>query len=433
MNKTLLLSLCCTATVFGATGEISFKPAHNASGDLPLVTRHFPKLIDTTLPYDALQGGCYRGNLKRNGVLHTAGPESEPTQKVWSIELGEKQRSSPVVFNSVLYIGSRTGMHAFDATTGEEKWTVSIQGGVEASACIENDILYIGGNDGILRALRIADGSEVWTFGRGEEVKGNRKIVNSAAVAFNAVFIGLGENSLFAVDKETGTLIWTFDTDNVSHIDFLGARGMSDRCSPTISPDGMLYTNFGSRWGRTAKIDIATSLSQASFFQHNDAGYFDCVALSESNVIQCVSSRGLYFYDSAQKGNSIDPFWTEKVVVNVGTNDFRQNSAPSTWKNYTWAGTDNHNLYCVAPDEKGTNGIAWTYNAKSAINSAACITSEDSRILFGTNAGMLISLDAFTGTEQWTYDYGTSIRTMPWVDAGMVYIATDNGTLSCMK
>ncbi|TMC17131.1 MAG: hypothetical protein E6J33_08265, partial [Chloroflexi bacterium] len=64
-------------------------------------------------------------------------------------------RSSPAVFNGVVYAGSDDHkLYAIKADTGGTLWTVRTEGRVRSSPAVVNGIVYVGSEDHKLYAVK---------------------------------------------------------------------------------------------------------------------------------------------------------------------------------------------------------------------------------------------------------------------------------------
>ncbi|GAB4377899.1 outer membrane protein assembly factor BamB family protein [Methanothermobacter thermautotrophicus] len=86
-------------------------------------------------------------------------------------------------------------------------WYLSI-GGIKSSPAIFNKVAYIGSLDGRLYAVNLETGSVVWSY------KTEGAIVSSPVVVNGTVFVGSWDGYLYAIDTDTGDLEWKFKTGN---------------------------------------------------------------------------------------------------------------------------------------------------------------------------------------------------------------------------
>jgi outer membrane protein assembly factor BamB len=111
--------------------------------------------------------------------------------------------------------GSLREFHAnYDLTPPLQlRWKYKTGGGPDAfpissSPAVYGKLVYAGGKDGILRALSVDDGKEVWIF----KTKG--VIRSSPTVANSRVYVGSEDGNVYALDASSGKLVWQFKTED---------------------------------------------------------------------------------------------------------------------------------------------------------------------------------------------------------------------------
>jgi len=142
---------------------------------------------------------------------------------LWTFEAGEPLfGEARVADRSVFVLGEGGTLFKLDRFSGELRWKVSLAPPspprtlpsneafewdfAAASPVVEGPMLYVGTADGVLHALRVADGKEVWTF------KTGGKIRCSARVHGNRVYVGSLDHHVYALDRASGREVWKFDT-----------------------------------------------------------------------------------------------------------------------------------------------------------------------------------------------------------------------------
>lgn len=103
---------------------------------------------------------------------------------------------SPTVFDGFVYIGFDGAlMFAFDAKTGEDRWTFETGGPIRSSASVSaaDATIYFGCDDGRLYALDARTGELRWTF----EAEGG--IRSTACVHDGVVFFGSDDGHVYAL------------------------------------------------------------------------------------------------------------------------------------------------------------------------------------------------------------------------------------------
>ncbi|MFC2140440.1 PQQ-binding-like beta-propeller repeat protein [Candidatus Auribacterota bacterium] len=148
----------------------------------------------------------------------------------WRFEAGSNIYSSPIIKNGLIYFGAsglpmvemisgiifqpkikkfqtdQAYLFAIDAKTGKQKWRFKTKGEIRSSPAIYNDVLYFGGHAG-LYALNIENGKQKWLF-----KTANRGIFGSPIVSKGTIYVGARDNNFYAIDAKTGKEKWKFYT-----------------------------------------------------------------------------------------------------------------------------------------------------------------------------------------------------------------------------
>ena len=81
---------------------------------------------------------------------------------VWTFKTGAEIKSSPVLINDVVLIGSYdTHLYALDARSGKLRWKVATKGQARHAA-VQDGLAFVAGCDAVFRAIRVADGTEAY-------------------------------------------------------------------------------------------------------------------------------------------------------------------------------------------------------------------------------------------------------------------------------
>jgi len=239
----------------------------------------------------------YVGDLA--GVVHAVSREG---RKLWTFRTDGEVRSSPVLVDDLLLIGSYdTYLYALESRTGKLRWKLQTDGPVHATAAVQNGVIYIGGCDEEFRAVRLSDGKTLFALplgantGASTAVDGDRAYVgtfNAELLAINLkarkrawsfrdpdrqfpyyssaaldssnggrVIVGGRDKAIHAIDAASGKSVWKFVT-----------RARVDS-SPVVA-GGRVYV--GSSDGKLYVLDAATGRKQWEF----DAG--DAITASPS-------------------------------------------------------------------------------------------------------------------------------------------------------
>jgi eukaryotic-like serine/threonine-protein kinase len=232
----------------------------------------------------------YIGDL--GGIVHAV--NTRDGKALWTFKTGSEIKSSPVVVpgapgvNDVVLIGSYDSyLYGLDARTGRLRWKVLTNGMVNATPAVQDGLAFIAGCDAIFRAIRVADGKQMYQvesgayIGASPVVDGDRayfgtfnfevlaldlkkrRVVwrysqpdaqfpyySSAALSNGRVIVGGRDKTVHAIDTSTGKAVWTFAT-----------RARVDS-SPVVA-GGRVYV--GSSDGRLYVLDAASGQKLSEF------------------------------------------------------------------------------------------------------------------------------------------------------------------------
>ena len=145
------------------------------------------------------QGAVYFGS--GDGNLYALDANSGELK--WKFKTGDVVHASPAYANGVLFVGSWDSFfYAVDAATGKEKWRfhggedplIHNQVGFQSSAAVVDQVVYVGCRDSNLYALEATTGKERWRFNN--EMSW---VISSPAVAQGRVYFATSDSSLYHV------------------------------------------------------------------------------------------------------------------------------------------------------------------------------------------------------------------------------------------
>ncbi len=161
-----------------------------------------PAVVDGIVYIGSIDGKLYAINAD-NGAL------------IWSFQTGSPVYSSPAVVNSVVYFVSDNGVvFALSANGGLEIWRASIGVGDHAddSPAVAGRIVYVGSRNGYY-AFNATTGSQIWFFTSPYSPRQfNGYVYSSPAVAGNVVYFGSPDSFVFALNAANGSMVWSYRT-----------------------------------------------------------------------------------------------------------------------------------------------------------------------------------------------------------------------------
>lgn len=147
--------------------------------------------------------------------------DAENGNLIWSYKTGGKIFSTPAISKGKLVVGCTDGyIYCLDAKgektaayCGKLLWKVKVNKSVLPAPAIYKGIVYIGASDGIFRALRLKDGSELWSY---SGIKGF--VEAKAYVDDEGVYIGDWRNTFYAFNPKNGALLWTWTNKKLNRM-----------------------------------------------------------------------------------------------------------------------------------------------------------------------------------------------------------------------
>ncbi|MDP1807650.1 MAG: PQQ-binding-like beta-propeller repeat protein, partial [Acidimicrobiales bacterium] len=168
------------------------------------------------------------------GVTNCSAGPPRTCSPLWTAATGGAIRSSPAVADGTVYVGSDDGkLYAFDAAgqfncsagpprTCLARWVTTTGSTVRSSPVVSNGVVYVGSDDAGLYALNATTGMVIWKTITGAAVR------SSPAVASGVVYVGSDDKAVYALDAATGAVVWKTTT------------GAAVRSSPSVA-NGVVY------------------------------------------------------------------------------------------------------------------------------------------------------------------------------------------------
>jgi len=254
------------------------------------------------LSLHAGQPVMFRGEASHSGVYASAPPSLASV--AWTFRMGAKVLSSPVVSDGLVLVGSSDHtLAALDAASGALRWRFKAKGAIASSPAVASGLVCFSSLDGAIQALDIATGKLAWTFQTGGErrftapgIHGAQPrtevmpdpfdvFLSSPAVADGMLFVGSGDQHVYALDVATGSLRWKVKTGDVVH------------ASPAVA-GGKVY--IGSFDRTMYALDAHTGATRWTFQTgddpdiHNQIGIASSAAVAEGRVF--FGCRDGFFY-----------------------------------------------------------------------------------------------------------------------------------------
>jgi len=354
--------------------------------------------------------GQYRGDLHNTGVFEASGLPVLTGEK-WSVKLGSKTHSSPVLAGDTLYIGDEAGMfYAVNAEDGTEKWTFQAKGAIRSSSFAAGNFIYFLDGKSNLYALD-NKGRQKWTV----ELDSQLAVKNvdywdyyysSPAVDGDTLYIGSEGSLFYAIDRKDGSVIWSHALEATVH------------GKPVVTEDRVYAADTQ---GKVTALDRKTGeqiWSVTHGMIHGGLAYRDGVLY--------YGSRDQYVY--ATDADTGKELWSHRSPSGSWIA-----SSAAVSEEYVVIGASDSKVVHVFDRLGGKNRLDFplasrVFGSPSIAGKIAYFGSAYTDNSLGIDAFYAIDLE--TGKELWRFE-GTKapILSSPAIGDGAVYYASQDGSL----
>ena len=351
--------------------------------------------------------------------------------QAWSVSVkgtSKKVRlaSSPVVGGGRIYVmDTEARIHAYDARTGRDVWTVSF--GVDGKdrkaawgggVSVDGDVLYATNGLGDVAALKASDGSVIWKKRPGGPLRG------APSFGIGNVYAMSSDNQIFALKASDGSVEWT----EAGATELTGVFGVA---APAIA-QGTVVAGFSSgelnayRYenGRVLWADALTRTSISTSVS----------ALSDIDASPVVDRGRVFAVGKGGRMVSLELVTGQRLwEINVGGI-----STPWVAGEWVFVVTDDARLLCIA---RGSGKVRWAtqlprYRKEkkkaNPINWTGPILAGD-RLVVTSSQGQMVNVSPADGTIQSTVKAGGPVLLSPIVAGGTLYILTNEGRLTAWR
>ena len=370
-------------------------------------------------------GAAYFGSDDRN--LYAV--DAATGAKKWTFGTDGQIRSTPAVSDgAVFFISYDSKVYSLDAATGAKKWEYLTAGDrrfeaknlhgcvpatqtmpdfwdvYESSPAVVDGVAYVGAADG-LYALDANTGALLWKCTTGDVVH------SSPAVVGGVVYFGSWDTFFYALDAKTGAEKWRFKTGD----DPQTSNHKGIQSSPVVK-DGIVY--FGCRDARLYALDAATGAKKWEF--DNNGGWINCTPLVTEGTVWFVTSiPSLFIALDAATGE----------VKMKGEVPFALFSSPVIAGDKVYAGAFDGCLYsCNVKDGKVTR----EFSTQAAINSRSLLFKEDGSVNYGAAFFRNNDFEEMYFTAGKIHEAG-AIMASPVVVNGELFVGSSDGSVYCFR
>lgn len=142
----------------------------------------------------------------------------------WKYKINKPIIASPTISGNLVFFGGLDStMYAVEIQSGKLKWSFKTGGEIRSTASLHGDELFFYSGDAFLYCLNQATGKVKWKFQTKGGLLGDRRhdfadyFQSSPVINGDRLFIGAGDERLYALSIKDGQLLWIFKTNGIVH------------------------------------------------------------------------------------------------------------------------------------------------------------------------------------------------------------------------
>lgn len=335
-----------------------------------------------------------RGDSALSGTTQARIPE-KPVLR-WRHNAGSKLLAAPVIQTGMVYVAGSDGVvQALRLADGAPIWTFKAEAGIEASPLLADGGLYVGDLDGRLHALDPATGHRRWTATTEGQILGGP---NWAPGPPALVLVGSYDNRLHTFDAATGARVWAYETANYVN----GIPAIGDGVALVGGCDERVHIVALSNGVGRAAVPAGSYVAASPAVRGNQA----YVGHYQGEVLGLDIVRGSVLWRF--RPESAPPFYA---------------SVAATATRVLAASRQEGVVYALS---RADGRLVWSHRAGGGIDSAPVVA--DDRVVIGSQDGRVSMLRFDTGEQVWSYLVGSPVSApTAVVDGWIVAVAEDGG------
>jgi outer membrane protein assembly factor BamB len=132
----------------------------------------------------------------------------------WRKTLAAASETSPLIVGNRIYIGDYAGrVYALRSLDGSTIWTYQAGGDVKGAIAYDRGRVFFGAYDGRLYALRASDGKLIWRAQSNRDwLGGHGQFYSTPSVAYSRVYLGSTDGHVYSYGEQSGKLRWSRKT-----------------------------------------------------------------------------------------------------------------------------------------------------------------------------------------------------------------------------
>ena len=229
---------------------------------------------------------------------------------------------------------------------------------------------------------------------------------SGAVVAGDVVYIGSRQAQLLALDREQGTLRWSFPSPDEENL--VGIYG-----SPAVTEDLVFVGAYGEELGRLFAID---PVNRTKVWDYPTGDHIVGSPVVSGETVLVGSADGALYALDTTTGLERWRFQTGNKVW----------STPAVHEGTVYLGSLDHNVYAISLDD---GEELWRFATGGGVASTPLV--DGGRVYIGSFDRHFYALDATSGAEAWVQPFRAEnwFWTKAVTDGGNIYVGSLDGNL----
>ncbi|MDD2380157.1 MAG: PQQ-binding-like beta-propeller repeat protein [Mariniphaga sp.] len=339
----------------------------------------------------------FRGDAQLRGISKAS--ISQNPKLLWTFQTEDNIKSSPVIDQDRIVMGSTDGFVYCIDLQGILLWKFDTGTAIEESALIHKNVVYMGNLNGTLYAIDLMSGVQLWEYETDNQIIGSANWweVNGSTY----ILVGSYDYFLHCVDAKTGKVNWKYESDNFIN----GAAACAAGMTYFGGCDGFLHVVDIATGEVKKKIDVATYVPGSPALENNKAYLGD------------YDGR---FFQVDIPGEKTTWVWEHE------TTKLPFIASPAIAGNRLLTANHNKFLYCF---DKNTGKLLWEYNTGSRVEASPVVAGD--MVIVANMRGDLALVNLSDGKTVWNYEIGSQIISNPAVTDDRIYVGAYDGNVYC--
>ena len=299
--------------------------------------------------------------------------------------------------------------------------------GVVYAPTVACGMVYVGSDDNHVYALDAETGELLWGFETQDVIR------SSPTVTDGAVYVGSNDNHVYALDRQTGELLWRYDTrDWIQYsppardeIVFVAAMSEGDRRIHALdeASGDVLWV---AETSYPFDDELAPAIENGKVYAPSGSGELHVLDASTDELLWSLDvglgayssprvSEGVVYLTAVNTAYTLDES-TGELIWSFGTGRYPARDFPAVVADDVYYFSPDDHIYAL---NAGTGEILWSYRVDGMINTAPL--AAEGMVYVGSESGRFYALGSADGELVWIREPTRGELRSPAVVDGVLY------------